>query len=89
MMNNVILVGRIISFEGDEVIISVTRNYKNEDGIYMSDSIPVRLSANIGEKMKEFCKIGDVIGVKGRIENRGEVVVMAEKTTFVSPKKSE
>ena len=88
-MNNVILVGRITSFEGDEVIISVTRNYKNEDGIYMSDSIPVRLSANIGEKMKEFCKIGDVIGVKGRLENRGEVVVMAEKTTFVSPKKPE
>ena len=88
-MNNVILVGRIISFEGNEVTISVTRNYKNEDGIYMSDSIPVRLSTNIGEKMKEFCKIGDVIGVKGRIENRGEVVVMAEKTTFVSPKKSE
>ena len=88
-MNNVILVGRIISFEGNEVIISVTRNYKNEDGIYMSDSIPVRLSANIGEKMKEFCKIGDVIGVKGRLENRGEVVVMAEKTTFVSPKKPE
>ena len=88
-MNNVILVGRIISFEGNEVTISVNRNYKNEDGIYMSDSIPVRLSANIGEKMKEFCKIGDVIGVKGRLENRGEVVVMAEKTTFVSPKKSE
>ena len=88
-MNNVILVGRIISFEGNEVTISVTRNYKNEDGIYMSDSIPVRLSANIGEKMKEFCRIGDVIGVKGRLENRGEVVVMAEKATFVSPKKSE
>lgn len=88
-MNNVILVGRITDFEGNEVTISVTRNYKNEDGIYMSDSIPVRLSANIGEKMKEFCKIGDVIGVKGRIENRGEVVVMAEKTTFVSPKKPE
>ena len=88
-MNNVILVGRIISFEGNEVIISVTRNYKNEDGIYMSDSIPVRLSANIGEKMKEFCKIGDVIGVKGRLENRGEVVTMAEKVSFVSPKKSE
>lgn len=88
-MNNVILVGRITSFEGNEVTISVTRNYKNEDGIYMSDSIPVRLSANIGEKMKEFCKIGDIIGVKGRIENRGDVVVMAEKTTFVSPKKPE
>lgn len=88
-MNNVILVGRITSFEGNEVTISITRNYKNEDGIYMSDSIPVRLSANIGEKMKEFCKIGDVIGVKGRLENRGEVVVMAEKVSFVSPKKPE
>ena len=88
-MNTIVLVGRITSFEGNEVTISVNRNYKNEDGIYMSDLIPVRLSANIGEKMKEFCKIGDVIGVKGRLENRGEVVVMAEKATFVSPKKSE
>lgn len=88
-MNNVILVGRITSFEGNEVTVSITRNYKNEDGIYMSDSIPVWLSANIGEKMKEFCRIGDVIGVKGRLENRGEVVVMAEKVSFVSPKKPE
>lgn len=88
-MNNVILVGRITDFEGNEVTISVNRNYKNEDGIYMSDSIPVRLSANIGEKMKEFCKIGDVIGVKGRLENRAGVVVMADKVSFISAKKSE
>ena len=88
-MNNVILVGRITKFEGNEVTISVNRNYKNEDGIYMSDSIPVWLSANIGEKMKEFCQIGDVIGVKGRLENRGGVVVMADKVSFISAKKSE
>ena len=88
-MNNVVLVGRITSFEGNDVTISVNRNYKNEDGIYMSDLIPIWLSANIGEHMKDFCKIGDVIGVKGRLENRGEVVVMAEKVSFISPKKSE
>lgn len=88
-MNNVILVGRITSFEGNEVTISVNRNYKNEDGIYMSDLIPVWLSANIGEKMKEFCQIGDVIGVKGRLENRNGVVVMADKVSFISAKKSE
>lgn len=88
-MNNVVVVGRITSFEGNEVIISVNRNYKNEDGIYMSDLIPIWLSANIGEKMKEFCRIGDVIGVKGRLENRGDVVVMAEKVSFLSPKKPE
>ena len=88
-MNTIVLVGRITSFEGNEVTISVNRNYKNEDGIYMSDLIPIWLSANIGEKMQDFCKIGDVIGVKGRLENRGEVVVMAEKVSFVSPKKPE
>ena len=88
-MNTIVLVGRITSFEGNEVTISVNRNYKNEDGIYMSDLIPVRLSANIGEKMQDFCKIGDVIGVKGRLENRGEVVVMTDKVSFLSAKKPE
>ena len=88
-MNTIVLVGRITSFEGNGVTISVNRNYKNEDGIYMSDSIPVWLSANIGEKMQDFCKIGDVIGVKGRLENRGGVVVMADKVSFISAKKSE
>lgn len=88
-MNNVVIVGRITSFKGNEVTITVNRNYKNEDGIYMSDLIPIWLSANIGEKMKEFCRIGDVIGVKGHLENRGEVVVMAEKVSFISPKKPE
>ena len=88
-MNNVVIVGRITSFKGNEVTISVNRNYKNEDGIYMSDLIAIWLSANIGEKMKEFCRIGDVIGVIGHLENRGEVVVMAEKVSFISPKKPE
>lgn len=88
-MNNVILVGRIISFEGNEVTISVTRNYKNEDGIYMSDLIPIHLGINIAEKMVDFCKIGDVIAIKGRLENRGGVVVMADKVSFISAKKSE
>ena len=88
-MNNVILVGRITHFEGEEVTISVTRNYKNEDGIYMSDLIPIHLGINIAEKMVDFCKIGDVIAIKGRLETRGSVVVMAEKVSFISPKKSE
>ena len=88
-MNNVILVGRITRFEGEEVTVSINRNYKNEDGIYMSDLIPIHLGINIAEKMVDFCKIGDVIGVKGRLENRDGVVVMADKVSFISAKKSE
>lgn len=88
-MNNVVIVGRITRFEGNEVTISVNRNYKNEDGIYMNDSIPVCLGMNMVEQMEKYCKITDVIGVKGRLENRNGVVVVAEKVTFVSAKKAE
>lgn len=88
-MNNVVIVGRITRFEGNEVTISVNRNYKNEDGVYMTDSIPVCLGMNMVEQMEKYCKITDVIGVKGRLENRDGVVVMAEKVSFIASKKAE
>lgn len=88
-MNNIVIVGRIASFEGNEVIISVNRNYKNEDGIYMSDLIPVCLGMNMTEQMTKYCKVGDMLGIKGHLENRNGVVVMAEKVSFLSSKKSE
>lgn len=88
-MNNIVIVERIASFEGNEVIISVNRNYKNEDGIYMSDLIPVCLGMNMTEQMTKYCKVGDMLGIKGHLENRNGVVVMAEKVSFLSSKKSE
>ena len=88
-MNLITLVGRIESFKGNKVTVSVNRNYKNEDGIYMSDLIPVCLGINMTEQMTKYCKIGDVIGVKGRLENEDGIIVMAEKVSFLSSKKSE
>lgn len=88
-MNNVVVVGRITRFKGNEVTISVNRNYKNEDGIYMSDSIPVCLGMNMVEQMTQYCRIGNVIGVKGHLENRDGAVVVAEKVSFLSSKKAE
>lgn len=88
-MNFITLVGRIASFEGNEVTITVNRNYKNEDGIYMSDLIPVCLGINMTEQMTKYCKVGDMLGIKGHLENRNGVVVMAEKVSFLSSKKSE
>lgn len=87
-MNCITLVGRIASFKGNEITISVNRNYKNEDGIYMSDLIPVCLGINMTEQMTKYCKIGDVIGVKGRLENEDSIIVMAEKVSFLSSKTS-
>ena len=88
-MNFITLVGRITSFKGNEVTVSVNRNYKNEDGIYMSDLIPVCLGMNMVEQMEKYCKISDMIAVKGRLENRGNIVVVAEKVSFIASKKAE
>lgn len=88
-MNFITLVGRIASFKGNEVTISVNRNYKNEDGIYMSDLIPICLGINMTEQMTKYCKVGDMLGIKGHLENRDGVIVMAEKVSFLSSKKSE
>lgn len=88
-MNVITLIGRVASFKGNEVTISVNRNYKDEYGVYMNDLIPICLDINMTEQMTRYCKIGDVIGVKGRLENRDGVIVMAEKVSFLASKKAE
>ncbi len=105
MLNQVIFVGRLISNPsvvelGDkkvaEVTIAVPRNYKNENGEYETDFIPLTIWNAIAENVCEYCKKGDLIGVKGRIESRpstsGDELVMSvvvEKVTFLSSSKSD
>ena len=77
-MNNVVLVGRLTSnpevtkTEGGNQVtsvnVAVSRNYKNVDGIYETDFIRCILWNEIAENTTEYCKIGDVIGIKGRLQ---------------------
>ena len=106
-MNNVVLVGRLV--EDPEILvtekgkkmsaitIAVHRNYKNADGVYETDFIRCVMWNVIAENICEYCKAGDVVGVKGRIESRSYedeknekkyiTEVVAEKITFLSSKK--
>lgn len=92
MLNEVTLVGRITSDiekigEDYRMVIAIPRSYKNADGEYETDFIENILPKNIGENVKEYCKKGDIVGVKGRLEtyelNR-PITVKAEKVTFLS-----
>lgn len=67
----------------------------NSEGEYESDFINCTLWTGIAENTAEYCKKGDLLGVKGRIQTRvyekdeekkfiSEVV--AEKVTFLSSK---
>ena len=107
MVNNVILVGRlnkdpeITNNKNDKkrtvINLAVTRNYKNSNNEYETDFIRCVLWNNLAANTCEYCKCGDVVGIKGRLESRSyeteeketrfitEVIV--EKITFLSSNK--
>lgn len=100
MLNQAILVGRlaedpkVITNENGKkfsnITIAVPRNFKNEDGLYDTDFIKVTLWNGIAENTMQYCKKGDIVGVKGRLERLGvELRVVAEKITFLSSNKGE
>ena len=98
MLNQVVLVGRL------------TRNIsvnKSENGIKVA-TIPLAIPRsfkncvsfdNIADNVKEYCKKGDIVGIKGRLQSRviekdkkeKEYVmdVVCEKVTFLSSKHKE
>ena len=96
MLNQIVLVGRLTgeprrSEDDRKVIITlaVPRSYKNTEGVYETDYIPCVLWNGIANNALEYCRQGDVIGVKGRLQNDGpNVNVIAEKITFLSSKPS-
>ena len=108
MLNQIVIAGRLVSdpqivtTENNKkrtyITVAVPRSYKNVDGTYDTDFIQCTLWNGIAESTCEYCKKGDVVGVKGRIqtsnyEKNGETVysmdIIAEKVSFLSSKKQE
>lgn len=86
-----ILVGRLIDDPKTEenktiVTVSVPASAKDENGEYPVDTIEIELFDNIAKNTAEYCKKGDVIGVKGRIQKRDDepMKIVAEKVTFLT-----
>ena len=95
MSNYVMLIGRIVNdltIDSDtkncEITIAISRAFKNEDGIYETDFIPVILKGTIATNVVEYCKKGDLIAIRGRIEKINEPMqIIADKVSFLSSKK--
>ena len=61
MLNQIVLVGRIIENEEEGYItIAVPRNFKNEEGEYDTDYIKCKVMENV-EKTKYYCNLSDFI----------------------------
>ncbi len=106
-MNQVILVGRLTAdpsindlVDGKKVtsvVIAVQRPFKNTDGLYETDFIRCVLWNSMATNTVEYCKKGDIVAIKGRLQNnnyetsegvkKSNLEVIAEKITFVASKK--
>lgn len=97
MMNLVTLVGRIVDStslreDGEsryaKVQVAVTRSYKNAEGEYETDIIPVVLFNGIAQNAMEYLRKGDIVGVKGRLECIDkDIHVICDKISFLASKK--
>ncbi len=108
MLNQVVLVGRLIgdpelyqTETGKKVarlVLAVPRSYKNSNGEYETDFISCKLWQVVAQNTTEYCKKGDLIGLRGRLETyayeteEGKkylIEVVADKVTFLSSKKAD
>ena len=80
------------------VTLAIPRSFKNMNGEYESDFINCILWDSVAKSTVEYCKKGDIVGVKGRIQSRMVeteeekkyyVDVIAERVTFLSSKKAD
>ena len=105
MLNQIILVGRLTKDpeiqETDKnkkyshITVAIPRSFKNMDGEYESDFINCTLWDSVAKSTVEYCKKGDIVGVKGRVQSRlveqddekkYYMDVIAERVTFLSSK---
>ena len=104
MLNQVILVGRLVKTpelfvadsgnKGSFITLAVGRPFKNQNGEYDTDFLDCTLWTTIAENTAEYCKKGDIIGVRGRLQSRivekedgtkiKKMEVIADKITFLS-----
>ena len=108
MLNQIILVGRLVHDPKKEelengrikskITLAIPRNYKNNEGCYDTDFIECIMHNSIAQSTIEYCKKGDLVGVKGRLETttiedeenkKIQMYVVVERLTFLSTRKDE
>ena len=106
MMNQTCIIGRLVrdpelkeledGKKVSNITVAVQRSYKNENGEYDTDFVKCTMWSGVAENTSEYCKQGDLIGIKGRIQTRviekdnsKQTIqeVIAEKVTFLAKSK--
>lgn len=91
MLNQVVIVGKLHRTEilGSDktyavIYLLVERNFKNVDGEYEVDLIPIHLKNSIAEHAADL-ESGELVGIKGRVEQEnGFTRIVTEKLSILS-----
>ncbi len=109
MLNQLVVIGRLTKDPElkktdtgknvTRITLAVPRSFKNVNGEYDTDFIDCYLWSGVAESTSEYCKKGDLVGIKGRLQTRKYetedekskqvMEVIGEKVTFLSSKKKE
>ena len=108
-MNSLMLVGRLAKDpeikelesgkKVSNITLAINRNFKNVDEVYETDFVDCVIWDGIANNVSEFCKKGDVVGVRGRLQTsiyedkEGKTLknmdVIAERISFLSARHRE
>ena len=109
MMNQFCCVGRLVSDPEKQTsengksylnfTLAVPRSYKNADGVYDTDFLDVVTFGQIADSTAEYCKKGDLVGIKGRVETsvyeneagekKKSTQIIADRISFLCSKQKE
>lgn len=77
MLNQVVVVARLEKMTDDQIILKAS-----SPDTYESWYITIDISHSIMTNVRAYCHVGDVVGIKGHLEQSNRIV--GEKITFLS-----
>lgn len=85
MLNQVVIVGRIVAIQNEEeellVKVKVQKMEPNEDHII----VDTYMSKSLKDNVIKYCNDGDLVGIKGMLDTRhNRLAVLAARITFLS-----
>ena len=103
MLNQCILVGKVLSIRKEQkvavVTLSIARGYKEQgEEDYQVDELDIELSNHLSTTALEYLKENATVGIKARIASRSKIIanieiklhaIVAEKLTFINSKQKE
>ena len=96
MLNQFVIVGEVQELHNVKevangvstctLVLNVERTYRNANGDVDIDTLKVTLWQDIAGEAINVCKIGSLVGIRGRLEanKNNEVELIAEKLSFLS-----